>query len=99
MPADSEEVTNKKKKKMVFKFLRMKYQLYDDINKLRKKYCLEPLKVNKTQSIQLQKYVKKFINDDKDLKPLKTPLEEIYNFCYPGNDYDPIKNGLKKDIY
>uniref|UniRef100_A0A0K0EZV1 SCP domain-containing protein n=1 Tax=Strongyloides venezuelensis TaxID=75913 RepID=A0A0K0EZV1_STRVS len=87
----TKKVITKRPKKPSYKYIKMKYQLYRDINKLRKKYFMPLLVINKTLSIELQKYAKRFINHDKTLKPLEQLGDEMIYFCPPNTKYEPIK--------
>uniref|UniRef100_A0A0K0EZW2 SCP domain-containing protein n=1 Tax=Strongyloides venezuelensis TaxID=75913 RepID=A0A0K0EZW2_STRVS len=87
----TKKVTTTKPRNPATKYIKMKYLLYRDINELRGKYNFPKLKVNLTLSIELQKYVVRFIKGDKTLKPRPPAPEDLYYFCKPGEKYDPIK--------
>uniref|UniRef100_A0A0N5CAY9 SCP domain-containing protein n=1 Tax=Strongyloides papillosus TaxID=174720 RepID=A0A0N5CAY9_STREA len=67
-----------------------KKPLYKDINKLREKYFKPPLQINKTLSLELQDYVKKFIKNDSGLKPMVPQPTDLYYYCFSNEKYDPI---------
>uniref|UniRef100_A0A0K0EZV7 Uncharacterized protein n=1 Tax=Strongyloides venezuelensis TaxID=75913 RepID=A0A0K0EZV7_STRVS len=85
------KVTTKRPTNPSYKYITMKYQLYHDINELRKKYLMPPLEVNTTLSTELQEYVMRFIQHDETLKPLEQLGDEVIYFCPPHKKYEPIK--------
>uniref|UniRef100_A0A0N5CAZ6 SCP domain-containing protein n=1 Tax=Strongyloides papillosus TaxID=174720 RepID=A0A0N5CAZ6_STREA len=99
-----EKVATSKPKKRVTNYIKMKYQLYRDINALRKKYSKPPLKVNVTLSKELQKYAQIYVNNFSGKTP-KAPLNGLYYFSPPDREYNPIKKwrtdeeSLKDDYF
>uniref|UniRef100_A0A0N5CAZ1 SCP domain-containing protein n=1 Tax=Strongyloides papillosus TaxID=174720 RepID=A0A0N5CAZ1_STREA len=85
------KVTFTKPSSPAVKYIKMKYKLYRDINALRAKYFMPELKVDVTQSKELQKFAEKFIKGDRTLKPPSLAKEDLFYFCEPGEKYDPIK--------